>query len=215
MPNKIKELFDGWAKEGQDEAAVEEHSYAAFKVLDSLKWGDGDSYLDIGCGNGYTLRQVAKYAKSGKLLGFDISEKMIEKAVTLSANKNYMRFICADFMSWNFGPDKFDKIFSMEAFYYFSDVQKAVTKTFGLLKKGGVFACVVDFYTENKASEDWPEPCRCGVPMQRHTMAEWKDFFQNAGFKDIEQRQIRYPKELALEEWQVSVGSLLTMGRRV
>lgn len=208
-----KELFNKWAVEGDDERAEKEHTYAVLKVLNSFNWADTDNYLDIGCGNGYTLRHVATLGINGPLVGFDISDQMIEKAKLLSAGDTRMNFICADFMTHDFAQMRFDKIFSMEAFYYFSNVALAIKKAHTLLKDGGTFACVVDYYTENKASEGWPAPDHCNIAMQRHSMAEWKEFFIQAGFANVSQSRIIYPKDLALEEWQTKEGSLVTTGR--
>ncbi len=212
--NRTKALFNRWASEGDDKRAESEHSFAVFKVLDSLKWENGDSYLDIGCGNGYTLRHVSRRFKKGSLTGIDFSEKMIANAGKLSGRSARARFVLGDFTKFDFGKRRFDKIFSMEAFYYFKNVPAAVRKARRLLNQGGVFACVVDFYAENKASHKWPKPCCCNVPMKMYSRSGWRTLFKKAGFDDIEQYQIKYPKKLAKEDWQVKFGSLVTVGRR-
>ena len=212
--NKTKELFNRWASEGDDRRAEAEHSYAVFKVLNSLKWKRGDAYLDIGCGSGYTLRHVSKYVKRGRLAGIDFSEEMLAKAKRLSKKLTNTHFILGDFTRHSFGRRRFDKIFSMEAFYYFKDVGAAVKKARRLLNAGGVFICIVDFYAENKASHKWPKPCCCGVPMKMYSKAGWRNLFRKAGFKEVVQYQIKHPKKLAKEDWQVRIGSLVTIGTR-
>ena len=210
--DKIRGLFNSWAAHGHDEKAEEEHSFAVRKVLSSLAWKDADSYLDIGCGNGYTIRFVSKMAGKGRLVGLDFSEKMIEKAKELSKGTPNAAFVLDDFTGWDAQGARFDKIFSMEAFYYFQDVASAVKKARRLLNEGGTFACVVDFYSENKASLEWPKPENCGVPMQEFSMAGWKEMFREAGFSRVEQYQLRYPEELAKVKWQAEVGSLVNIG---
>lgn len=212
--NRTRELFNEWASDGDDKRAEKEHSYAAKKVLDSLKWKSSDSYLDIGCGNGYTLRHVAGYVKKGRLIGLDFSDEMIKKARLLSKTIPNASFYLTDFMKWRTSGHKFDKIFSMETFYYFRNVPKALRKTFALLKKKGIFACVVDFYKENEASHVWPDKDHCNVPMQLYSMDEWRDMFAKAGFKKIGQYRIKYPKKFAKESWQARMGSLVTTGLR-
>jgi len=210
--NRTKQLFNRWALEGHDKAAESEHSYAVFKVLSSLEWADTDSYLDIGCGNGYTLRYVSKFVKKGRLLGLDFSREMIKNARRASGKVRNAHFILADFTKWSAGGEKFDKVFSMEAFYYFKNVGRAVQKVHRLLNSGGAFACVVDFYAENKASHAWPKPSCCGVPMKLFTKTGWRRLFRRSGFKNIEQYQLKYPKKLAKAPWQTKVGSLVTVG---
>lgn len=212
--HKTKDLFDRWAKKGDDKRAEKEHFFAVKHVLDSLKWNSSDSYLDIGCGNGYTLRYVAKFLREGHLTGLDFSESMIANAKRDSGFLINAKFINDDFTKWDPKESKFDKIFSMEAFYYFENVSAAIKKVFDMLRVGGTFACVVDYYSENEASAEWPLPGKCNVSMQRHSMDEWKHFFIAAGFEDVEQFQIKYPEQFAKERWQVDVGSLATIGNR-
>ena len=125
-----------------------------------------------------------------------------------------VEFNLADFNRWEAARHKFDKIFSMESFYYFENVAAAIQKVHSLLKPDGIFACVVDFYEENKASEEWPRPEHCGVPMQRFDVKQWRQMFLDAGFKHVVQKQIRYPKEIAMEDWQAEVGSLWIQGEK-
>ena len=63
--NSVRDLFDQWAIDGQAEQAQKEHEYAVRQVLERWRWKPTDHYLDIGCGNGYTLRMVAPKVSRG------------------------------------------------------------------------------------------------------------------------------------------------------
>ena len=79
-----------------------------------------------------------------------------------------------------------------------------------LLTPGGRFVCVVDFYQENPASHSWPEDV--GVAMRLLSAAQWRQAFEDAGLKVIEQGRVTLPPEQATEGWKVDVGSLMTVG---
>lgn len=208
----VQNLFDRWAVDGSADRAMQEHEYAVRQVLDNWVWNPTDHYLDIGCGNGYSLRIVAPYVPKGQLVGVDLSGRMIEKAREETRLSVSVKFHVSSFREWEGGQNRFDKIFSMETFYYFEDVPCAIRKAYELLKPGGVFACIVDYYEENPASWDWPKPEKCGVPMQRFNKKEWEGMFLDAGFRDVRQWQIRCPPAIASEPWQAETGSLVTEG---
>lgn len=210
----IKQLFDGWATTGKDERAARDHAVVVFPVLDALEWRPTDAFLDIGCGNGYTVRHVAPRIPQGTATGLDFSAEMLAKAQRMTQVPIPTTWVHADFTTWEPRATGFDKIFSMEAFYYFSDVAAAIRKVASLLRPEGTFTCVIDYYTENAASADWPSPAECGVPMQRYTMAEWMQMFRDAGLMNVTQQQVRYPADRATEAWQRDVGSLVTSGHR-
>lgn len=210
----VEKLFNRWALEGQDVEAARGHAFAALQVLDDFTWQPTDAFLDIGCGNGYTIRHVGPRLPKGYAIGIDLAPNMVAKAWRMTPIIGPTEFILADFMAWDPGRLRFDKIFSMEAFYYLPDVAAAIRKAATLLKPGGAFACIVDFYAENAASAEWPSCTHCGVPMQRHSRAKWSAMFHAAGLVDVAQRQILYPEVLATAEWQTTVGSLVTIGRR-
>ena len=45
----------------------------------------GDEVLDIGCGTGLTTREAARAASPGRVVGVDVSERMLERARELTA----------------------------------------------------------------------------------------------------------------------------------
>ena len=47
--------------------------------------GPGDEVLDIGCGTGLTTREAARAAAPGRVVGVDVSERMLERARELTA----------------------------------------------------------------------------------------------------------------------------------
>jgi len=188
------------------------HTPFARPAFDQLPLTATSRYLDIGCGNGYTVRWAAAIATGGRAVGIDVSPAMIERAQQRSADHANVAFHTAEFPTALLADGSFDVIFSMEVFYYLPDLEGALDATHRLLKPGGTFACAVDFYGENVASHDWPADV--GVPMRLMDAAGWRGALVQAGFVEVTQDRLRVPAEQASESWKATEGSLLTVGRR-
>src|SRR3954453_2625236 len=61
--------------------AHHEHLRAAYGI------GRGDEILDIGCGTGLTAREAARGSAPGRVVGVDVSERMLERARELTAGE--------------------------------------------------------------------------------------------------------------------------------
>ena len=90
---KVESIFDTWAENGRAEGMQEGHAVAAREALDALALGPSKRYLDIGCGNGYSVRWAAKIDASIQAYGLDLSAKMVERARRLSEGQENARFI--------------------------------------------------------------------------------------------------------------------------
>ncbi len=191
-----------------------EQSHAPFvrRVFQELDLPRDAWYLDIGCGNGYTVRWAAGAAPQGKAVGLDLSAEMVARARTASAGLPNVEYLQAAFPSHNLPHGRFDVVFSMEVLYYLPDLNGAVQEVQRLLKPGGLFACMVDYYQENAASHGWPTDV--GLDMTLLDEAGWRRMLEDSGLGVIEQRRVRLPPEEASESWNTTEGSLLTLARR-
>ena len=208
--DKVAAIFDDWAEAGRAEGMERGHGPSARPAFDRLQVDLGSRYLDIGCGNGYTVRWAL--AQGAQAIGIDASRKMIERARAQTEGGGVFevaRF--PDHQLAMLGEDSLDAIFSMEVFYYLPDVDTAIAEVARLLGPGGRFACVVDYYAENEASHGWPEDL--GVPMHLLSAAQWAQAFERAGLPVIEQTRLR---EAGPDDppWKHAQGSLLTLGMR-
>jgi SAM-dependent methyltransferase len=205
-------LFDEWADAGRAEGMERAHAPIARRVFEALPLPPDGRYLDVGCGNGYTVRWAAERMPAGRAVGLDVSSQMIARAQSLSADYSNAEFIESPFPAPGLSDGSFDVIFSMEVFYYFPDIDAALEAVAKLLKPGGTFACVVDYYGENEASHGWPE--HVGVAMTLLSRSAWRRAFERAGFVRVRQEQLTEPVSEATEQWRATVGSLVTVGER-
>ena len=212
--DKVRETFDAWAANGRSEGMERGHGPAAREAFSALGLPRGCRYLDVGCGNGYTLRWAASELEAVEALGLDLSPKMVERARALSREHRAIRCEAGSFPEAAKGlkPDHFDGAFSMEALYYLPSLGPALLRMCELLRPGGRFACVVDYYLENPASHSWPEDL--GVPMILLPEKGWAEAFRGAGFEIEDQRRLRPDQDPSAPQWKTSCGSLLTLGRK-
>ncbi|MFQ5940582.1 MAG: class I SAM-dependent methyltransferase [Nitrososphaerales archaeon] len=208
MRDNIANLFNKFSLKGLDKEMERGHNYAVQIMLKKLKMSHTFDFLDIGCGNGWTVRKVSKDPLCRSAWGIDVSQAMIRQAKALQ-NSEKQRFVRTDLIRW--APRKrFDVILSMEALYYIVPVEPAINKIFYLLKKGALFLCGVDYYIENRASHSWPD--KYNIEMDLRSRKEWADLFRKAGFNKVRQEKILYPAAESSEVWKQRLGTLFTHG---
>ena len=125
---KPTEIFGKWAEEGKDVGMEKGHATSVkdmlnFALQERTNIGKNFSFLDLGCGNGWVARNVAKNTLCADAVGIDGAEQMISKAKKIEGQVEY---ILADINSY-VSPRKFDLIHSMEVLYYLEDPAEKVT----------------------------------------------------------------------------------------
>jgi len=210
---RVRDLFEDWARSDRADRMAERHWPVASQALERLTLAPHSRFLDIGCGTGLAVCWAARAAPDGRAVGIDASEAMIARARACCVGLPTADFHVADFPARHTLPvDHFDAVFSMEVFYYLADLDAALAETFRLLRPGGRFACVVDYYAENEASHGWPADL--GIAMHLLDGAGWHAAFTRAGFVEVTQDRLRVPPDETTDAWKATEGSLLTMGCR-
>ncbi|AFS82453.1 class I SAM-dependent methyltransferase [Candidatus Nitrosopumilus sediminis] len=203
--DKVRTTFDEWAQNGRAELMEVEHRKNVLKFLKTISFDHPFTFLDVGCGNGWVVRKIAKEKKCKKAIGIDKSKKMIIQSKKKKDSEKE-EFFHTDIESMKY-KGKFDFIFSMESLYYSDSIEIALEKIYKLLKPGGKFFCGTDFYTDNKATARWAEMMK--IQMHLHSKKEWKKFFQNAGFK-VKTRHVKDLKNK--KKWKREHGTLFITG---
>ncbi len=212
-PKTVSSLFDNWAQTDRADGMERGHSFAAKTVFNMLCLQDGQSYLDIGCGNGYSVRWAAHINPSGRNIGIDVSEKMVDLAKQRSTDFPNTAFHHSFFPTDLFSSSSLDVIFSVEAVYYM-EVGQALTAIADTLRNQGIFAMVIDYYQENTASHSWPEDV--GVSMQLLSTQQWIEAFRVAGLEPISSGRIfADPKRNAEKtHWKYTQGSFYILAQK-
>lgn len=114
----------------------------------------GKSVLDLGCGYGWHCKYAAEQG-AVFILGTDISEKMLQKAVQINSAPQ-IKYQCIAMEDLVFPGETFDVVLSSLAFHYIKDFEPLVQNIAGWLKPGGNFVFSVEhpvFTAEG--SQDW------------------------------------------------------------
>jgi SAM-dependent methyltransferase len=119
--------------------AHHEHLRAAYGI------GPGDEVLDIGCGTGLTTREAASAAAPGRVVGVDVSERMLERARQLTAAERLdnVRYELGDAQVHRFEPAGFDVAISRFGTMFFSDPAAAFANIAAALRPGGRLVLLV------------------------------------------------------------------------
>lgn len=165
----------------------EEHSALTDWALDRLTYGKGDHILDVGCGGGATLRRLSKRVPDGKLFGIDYSEISVAlsketNAEELALGKIEIREGSVDALPY--AEDSFDKIVTVESFYFWSQPVKGLSEVRRVLKKGGCFLLVTEIYERDDFTDEIKENI-AKFQMNVPGIAEFERLFQAAGFSQI------------------------------
>ena len=215
-PADTRTLFDRWARSGRGLSMAEAHAPTVARALDWIDLPPDGWFLDVGCGVGDAVRRVLPRIPRGRAYGLDLSEAMIEQARRLTRNVaggERVEWVCGAFPDDDLLPaGRFDAVFSMETFYYLPDLAAGLRRVRELLRPGGRFLCVVDYYAENTASHSWRK--EMGVPMRLLSERGWRTRFEEAGLCVVEQGRIRLDPTEASAEWKARRGSLYTLGER-
>jgi ubiquinone/menaquinone biosynthesis C-methylase UbiE len=200
--DKIQEIFNDWAQTERSDQMAKGHAPIFNFMLRKLSFEPHHKVLDIGSGTGDCLNLV--HQKSGipqeNLFGFDLSEKMIEKAQGILPGAHFEK---ADANNFPFNEIKFDHVLTIESIYYHPDPEQTVKKAFEKLNPGGHFFCALDYYKENTGSDTWEESM--GVKMWNFSESQYKDFFESAGF-ETELGRIHNPnRDELLKKYEPSI----------
>lgn len=108
------------------------------KLISSLSIKENINFLDVGCGTGYAVGEVARLANNhSQFYGVDLSAKMIEKARSNFRGMDNFHFIQANAESIPLDKYFFDIIICTNSFHHYLHPDKALGEMYRLLKKGG------------------------------------------------------------------------------
>lgn len=169
------------------EGMNERHYAVTGWALNIMKPGTDDRVLDIGCGGGETVRRIAETVVGGSVVGMDYSEL----SVKLSAERNQravesgkVRIIEASVEKMPFTDNSFDKIITVESFYFWPEPQENLKEVYRVLDKGGKFFIVADINGDADLDEEDIEGIR-KYQLFNPTLNEFRSLLENAGFTDV------------------------------
>ena len=205
MANERK--WDGWASTFDGEGWRSRYlRRAQRKLIDILDTGGGQTVLDVGCGTGWALGEIANVnAGAGTYYGVDLSEKMIGKAREIFAGRENFRFIRADAESIPLDGDVADTIICTNSFHHYYDPGKALAEMHRLLKRGGYL------YILDPTADSWFERLINRVAglfdtahVKMYSTAEFTSLYRGAGLAYVGNKTISSHQKIHIGEKQDS-----------
>ncbi|KAG8080936.1 hypothetical protein GUJ93_ZPchr0007g4310 [Zizania palustris] len=118
----------------------------------------GMKVLDVGCGIGGPLREIAKFSLTS-VTGLNINEYQISRGKELNllaGVSGTCDFVKADFMKMPFSDNTFDAVYAIEATCHAPDPVGCYKEIYRVLKPGQCFAvyewCITDHYDPSNAT---------------------------------------------------------------
>ena len=109
-------------------------------MIKALNINIGDIVLDIGCGGGQLIEDIAKsVGRKGKAIGIDPSSSQISSAKDLCSNLENTLFICCLADNIDLESDSIDAASSIQTFEYIDDIDDALIEIKRLLKPQAKF----------------------------------------------------------------------------
>ena len=164
----------------------------------------GDEVVDIGCGTGLTTREAARAAAPGRVVGVDVSERMIQRArqVTAAEGLDNVRYELADAQVHRFAPASFDVAISRFGTMFFSDPAAAFANIAAALRPEARLVLLV---WQRHDDNEWaraidaalgdamqpPQPC--ADPFSLGDAEATAGILEGAGFDEIEFADVHEP----------------------
>lgn len=131
--NDIAKDYDGWYKTKIGKFVDDTETRLALGMFSPTK---GMKVLDAGCGTGNFSIKLARFGC--RVTGIDVSDDMIEIAISKAKEEQLdISFIKMDIYKLDFPDEFFEGVFSMAAFEFIHQPQKAYDEMYRVLKPGG------------------------------------------------------------------------------
>ncbi|KAL0429236.1 UNVERIFIED_CONTAM: Cycloartenol-C-24-methyltransferase [Sesamum radiatum] len=186
-----------WKGESLKESIKRHEHFLALQL--GLK--QGQKVLDVGCGIGGPLREIARFS-STSVTGLNNNEYQISRGKALNRMAGLDQtcdFVKADFMKMPFPENGFDAVYAIEATCHAPDAVGCYKEIYRVLKPGQCFAayewCMTDGYDPNNEEHQQIKAeieLGNGLPEIRSTH-QCLDALKQAGF------EIVWEKDLALD----------------
>ncbi len=156
--------------------------------LGHLPIGKQDTILDVGCGGGGTIHQLAKKATGGKVYGIDLSIESV--LVSRKTNKNFVQIDRVDIQQSSvsrlpFPDNMFDLVTAVNTHNYWPDLENDLQEILRALKPGGTLIVIGSVYKggkKDKRNQKFGELINIAFP----SINELREFFLRAGYTEVQ-----------------------------
>jgi arsenite methyltransferase len=190
---RLQNEFNRWAEAGEGEKMERHHLDITAKTIRLMNLRPGERVLDLGCGSGWATRLLARLVADGpegfgQVVGVDVSDQMIRQARALSKDFENILYVWGWAAQIPWEENFFDKMLSVESFYYYPDQDRALAELFRVMAPRGRMFILINLYKDNPYSLQWVDKLR--VPVHVRSEAEYLDLLKKHAFENVEARRI-------------------------
>lgn len=191
--DRLQQEFNRWADEGEGAKMERHHLDITQKTLRLMDLRPGERVLDLGCGSGWATRLLARIVGEGpqgfgQVIGIDIADEMVRQARAESRDFEHIMFVIGSAAQIPWEENFFDKVLSVESFYYYPDQERALAELFRVMAPRGRLFILINLYADNPYSLQWVPKLK--VPVHVRSAAEYVELLKAHAFENVEYRQI-------------------------
>ena len=197
----LRDEFNRWADAGRGEEMESHHRYITEQTIRHMDLRPGERVLDLGCGTGWASRILARLvgegpAGFGQVIGLDVSDEMVRRARAQSKDFENVMYVWAPAERIPWEENYFDKVLSVESFYYYPDQERALAELFRVMAPHARLFILINLYKDNHYSLRWVKELK--VPVQARSEAEYVELLKAHAFEDV--KALRIPDETPTPE---------------
>ncbi len=180
---QLQEEFNQWAAAGRGDEMESHHSDITEQTLALMDLQPSDRVLDLGCGTGWASRRIARVVTSGEVVGLDVADEMLRRAEKASAGISNVRYVWGSAEKVPVPDNYFNKVLSVESFYYYADQGKSLDELRRVMAPGAKLFILINLYKDNRYSLRWATELK--VPVQALSEEEYLALLRKRGFREV------------------------------
>lgn len=190
---RLQQEFNRWAQAGEGEKMERHHLDITEKTIRLMELRPGERVLDLGCGSGWATRLLARLVADGpegfgQVVGIDIADEMTRQARAASKDFENVLYVWGSAQQIPWEENFFDKVLSVESFYYYPDQDRALAELFRVMAPRGRMFILINLYKDNPYSLQWVDKLQ--VPVHVRSEIEYIELFRKHAFEKVEARRI-------------------------
>jgi ubiquinone/menaquinone biosynthesis C-methylase UbiE len=139
---KAAARFDSWAEAYGEDRISPWLKYYQSLALSRFNIAEPSGFLDIGCGTGWAVGEVAKQIVNGKACGIDISPKMIAKAISQNGGMRNVEFQVATSEEIPYPNESFSSVLCTCSFHHYKNPARALSEMRRVMAKNAKLVIV-------------------------------------------------------------------------
>jgi ubiquinone/menaquinone biosynthesis C-methylase UbiE len=153
--------------------------------LSNISINPDSCVLDIGCGGGKAVKEIASSVSKGKVYGIDYSKDMVQLSKKVNDNlikQGTVEIMYGSVSALPFPDNMFDFVTAFESYYFWPDLINDLIEIKRVLKPGAFLLLVHAAYKDDKFEKRNNKLAKL-LDIKIHTPDEYKDFLSEAGYK--------------------------------